>query len=55
MDDVTRAMSKGGVLVKNLVSAPGPPPPSKILDLPLYGVCRVVLCVSVEVDQGDLM
>ena len=29
-DDVTRTMSKGGgVLVKNPVSAPGPPPPSK--------------------------
>ena len=26
-DDVTRTMSKGGVLVKNPVSAPGPPPP----------------------------
>ena len=26
-DDVTRTMSKGGVLVKNLVSVPGPPPP----------------------------
>ena len=25
-DDVTRTMSKGGVLVKNLVSVPGPPP-----------------------------
>ena len=25
-DDVTRTMSKGGVLVKNPVSAPGPPP-----------------------------
>ena len=35
VDDVTRAMSKGGgVLVKNLVSAPGPPL-SKILDPPL--------------------
>ena len=32
-DDVTRTMSKGGgVLVKNSVSAPGPPPLSKILD-----------------------
>ena len=31
-DDVTRTMSKGGVLVKNPVSAPGPPPLSKILD-----------------------
>ena len=30
-DDVTRTMSKGGggVLVKNPVSAPGPPPPFK--------------------------
>ena len=29
-DDVTRTMSKGGgVLVKNLVSVPGPPPPFK--------------------------
>ena len=38
-DDVTRTMSKGGVLVKNPVSAPGPPPPlSKILDPPLVGV-----------------
>ena len=27
-----RTMSKGGVLVKNPVSAPGPPPLSKILD-----------------------
>ena len=26
-DDVTWTMSKGGVLVKNPVSAPGPPPP----------------------------
>ena len=26
-DDVTRTMSKGVVLVKNPVSAPGPPPP----------------------------
>ena len=35
-DDVTRTMSKGGGLVKNPVSAPGPPPPpSKILDPPL--------------------
>ena len=29
MDDVTRTTSKGGVLVKNPVSAPGPPPPLK--------------------------
>ena len=36
-DDVTRTMSKGGgVLVKNLVSVPGPPPLSKILDPRLY-------------------
>ena len=35
VDDVTRAMSKGGGLVKIPVSAPGPPPPSKILDPPL--------------------
>ena len=38
-DDVTRTMSKGGgVLVKNPVSAPGPPSLSKILDprLQLY-------------------
>ena len=28
-DDVTRTMSKGVVLVKNPVSAPGPPPPFK--------------------------
>ena len=37
-DDVTRTMSKGGgVLVKNLVSVPGPPPLSKILDPRLDG------------------
>ena len=36
-DDVTRTMYKGGVLVKNPVSAPGPPPLSKILDPRLVG------------------
>ena len=37
-NDVTRTMSNGGgVLVKNPVSAPGPPPLSKILDPPLKG------------------
>ena len=42
-DDVTRTMSKGGVLVKNPVSMPGPPPPllSKILDPPLKCVFSI--------------
>ena len=41
-DDVTRTMSKGGVLVKNAVSAPGPPPPFKNPGSAPALVCPVV-------------
>ena len=43
-DDVTRTMSKGGVLVKNPVSAPGPPPfknPGSAPASPLSPTCTL--------------
>ena len=50
-DDVTRTMSKGGVLVKNPVSATWTPPPSEILDPPLTWL--YIICIPCQIQASS--